>query len=106
MPNQKPIERKFPISEVTRIAEREIHAKAQHHLTCVGSTCVGGTIAGLLPRYVGCHADPPDGRWTSRRMPIPLCATSGDHWLLRSALRPRIQREQETHPSPHSRIPL
>jgi adenine-specific DNA methylase len=27
MPNQKPIERKFPISEVNRIAEREAHAK-------------------------------------------------------------------------------
>ncbi len=27
MPDQKPIERKFPISEVNRIAEREAHAK-------------------------------------------------------------------------------
>jgi putative DNA methylase len=27
MPNQKPIERTFPISEVNRIAEREAHAK-------------------------------------------------------------------------------
>jgi putative DNA methylase len=34
MPNQKPIERKFPISEVNRIAEREAHAKCYYRPVC------------------------------------------------------------------------
>ena len=54
MPNQKPIERTFPISEVNRIAEREARAKRHyprlHHAQVVG-TAVGRCVVVPAPFF-------------------------------------------------------